>query len=110
MKLLCVSGNPKYKYSLVFVGYGEESETAVIELTCNWGVDSYELGAVYGHIALSADNTTEACGRIRQNGGNVTCGAGPIKGGTTAIAFMEGPDGCKIELIEEEDVGKGPNN
>ena len=87
MKLLRTSENPEYKYSLAFVGYGEESETAVIELTYNWGVDSYELGTAYGHIALSVDNAAEACERIRQNGGNVTREAGPVKGGTTVIAL-----------------------
>lgn len=79
MKLLRTSENPEYKYSLAFVGYGEESETAVIELTYNWGVDSYELGTAYGHIALSVDNAAEACELIRQNGGNVTREAGPVK-------------------------------
>ena len=73
----------------------------MIELTYNWGVDSYELGTAYGHIALSVDNAAEACERIRQNGGNVTREAGPVKGGTTVIAFVEDPDGYKIELIEE---------
>lgn len=110
MKLLRTSENPEYKYSLAFVGYGEESDTAVIELTYNWGVDSYELGTAYGHIALSADNAAEACERIRQNGGNVTREAGPVKGGSTVIAFVEDPDGYKIELIEEKDAGKGLGN
>jgi lactoylglutathione lyase len=105
MKLLRTSENPEYKYSLAFVGYGEESETAVIELTYN-----YELGTAYGHIALSVDNAAEACERIRQNGGNVTREAGPVKGGTTVIAFVEDPDGYKIELIEEKDAGKGLGN
>ena len=74
------------------------------------GVDSYELGTAYGHIALSVDNAAEACERIRQNGGNVTREAGPVKGGTTVIAFVEDPDGYKIELIEEKDAGKGLGN
>ncbi|RRE63398.1 lactoylglutathione lyase [Klebsiella pneumoniae] len=82
----------------------------LIELTYNWGVDSYELGTAYGHIALSVDNAAEACERIRQNGGNVTREAGPVKGGTTVIAFVEDPDGYKIELIEEKDAGKGLGN
>ncbi|MDU3363190.1 MAG: VOC family protein [Klebsiella sp.] len=73
-------------------------------------VDSYELGTAYGHIALSVDNAAEACERIRQNGGNVTREAGPVKGGTTVIAFVEDPDGYKIELIEEKDAGKGLGN
>ncbi|EOS2996990.1 TPA: lactoylglutathione lyase [Escherichia coli] len=110
MKLLRTSENPEYKYSLAFVGYGPETEEAVIELTYNWGVDKYELGTAYGHIALSADNAAEACEKIRQNGGNVTREAGPVKGGTTVIAFVEDPDGYKIELIEEKDAGRGLGN
>lgn len=93
-----------------FVGYGPETEEAVIELTYNWGVDKYELGTAYGHIALSVDNAAEACEKIRQNGGNVTREAGPVKGGTTVIAFVEDPDGYKIELIEEKDAGRGLGN
>ena len=103
MKLLRTSENTEYKY-------GEESDEAVIELTYNWGVDKYELGTAYGHIALSVDNAAEACERIRQSGGNVTREAGPVKGGTTVIAFVEDPDGYKIELIEEKDAGKGLGN
>ena len=110
MKLLRTSENPEYKYSLAFVGYGPETEEAVIELTYNWGVDKYELGTDYGHIALSVDNAAEACEKIRQNGGNVTREAGPVKGGTTVIAFVEDPDGYKIELIEEKDAGRGLGN
>jgi len=101
---------PGYKYSLAFVGYGPESEEAVIELTYNWGVDSYELGTAYGHIALEVDNAAEACERIRSNGGNVTREAGPVKGGSTVIAFVEDPDGYKIELIEAKDAGRGLGN
>ncbi|EHJ4094248.1 lactoylglutathione lyase [Escherichia fergusonii] len=110
MKLLRTSENPEYKYSLAFVGYGPETEEAVIELTYNWGVDKYELGTAYGHIALSVDNAAAACEKIRQNGGNVTREAGPVKGGTTVIAFVEDPDGYKIELIEEKDAGRGLGN
>ena len=110
MKLLRTSENPEYKYSLAFVGYGPESEEAVIELTYNWGVDKYELGTAYAHIALSVDNAAEACERIRQNGGNVTREAGPVKGGSTVIAFVEDPDGYKIELIEAKDAGRGLGN
>ena len=110
MKLLRTSENPEYKYSLAFVGYGPESEEAVIELTYNWGVDSYELGTAYGHIALEVDNAAAACERIRSNGGNVTREAGPVKGGTTVIAFVEDPDGYKIELIEAKDAGRGLGN
>ena len=79
MKLLRTSENPEYKYSLAFVGYGPETEEAVIELTYNWGVDKYELGTAYGHIALSVDNAAEACEKIRQNGGNVTREAGWLR-------------------------------
>ena len=99
MKLLRTSENPEYKYSLAFVGYGPETDEAVIELTYNWGVDSYEL-----------DNAADACERIRSNGGNVTREAGPVKGGTTVIAFVEDPDGYKIELIEAKDAGRGLGN
>ncbi|EAA1979373.1 lactoylglutathione lyase [Salmonella enterica subsp. enterica serovar Kiambu] len=110
MKLLRTSENPEYKYSLAFVGYGPETEEAVIELTYNWGVESYNMGNAYGHIALSVDNAAEACERIRQNGGNVTREAGPVKGGSTIIAFVEDPDGYKIELIEAKDAGRGLGN
>ncbi|ELQ8749374.1 lactoylglutathione lyase [Salmonella enterica] len=110
MKLLRTSENPEYKYSLAFVGYGPETEEAVIELTYNWGVESYNMGNAYGHIALSVDNAAEACERIRQNGGNVTREAGLVKGGSTIIAFVEDPDGYKIELIEAKDAGRGLGN
>ncbi|EGG3170867.1 lactoylglutathione lyase [Salmonella enterica] len=110
MKLLRTCENPEYKYSLAFVGYGPETEEAVIELTYNWGVESYDMGNAYGHIALSVDNAAEACERIRQNGGNVTREAGPVKGGSTVIAFVEDPDGYKIELIEAKDAGRGLGN
>ncbi|EAW0636260.1 lactoylglutathione lyase [Salmonella enterica] len=110
MKLLRTSENPEYKYSLAFVGYGPETEEAVIELTYNWGVESYDMGNAYGHIALSVDNAAEACERIRQNGGNVTREAGPVKGGSTIIAFVKDPDGYKIELIEAKDAGRGLGN
>lgn len=110
MTLLRTSENPEYKYSLAFVGYGTESEEAVIELTYNWGVERYEMGTAYGHIALSVDNAAEACDRIRKNGGNVVREAGPVKGGSTVIAFVEDPDSYKIELIEAKDAGKGQGN
>ena len=100
MQLLRESDNTEYKYRLAFVGYGPETETAVLELTYNYGVDSYELGTAYGHIALEVPNAGEACERIRAAGGKVTREAGPVKGGTTVIAFVEDPDGYKIELIE----------
>lgn len=107
MNLLRTSENTEYKYTLAFVGYSSESEGATIELTYNWGVESYELGNAFGHIALSVENAAKACERIRNNGGNVTREAGPVKGGTTIIAFVEDPDGYKIELIENKHANKG---
>ncbi|QWA13642.1 lactoylglutathione lyase [Sodalis ligni] len=107
MRLLRTSENTEYKYTLAFVGYTEETEGAVIELTYNWGVDSYDLGSAYGHIALGVDNVAATCERIRQAGGTVTREAGPVKGGTTIIAFIEDPDGYKIELIEQRHAGLG---
>ena len=112
MNLLRTTERPQQKYSLAFVGFGKGNADgqAEIELTYNYGVHSYDLGTAYGHIALSVDNAAQACERIRQNGGNVTREAGPVKGGSTVIAFVEDPDGYKIELIEEKDAGKGLGN
>ena len=92
MSLLRTSENPEYKYSLAFVGYGDESEEAVIELTYNWGVDSYELGTAYGHLALCVENAAEACEAIRKNGRNLPREAGPVTGGSTAPALVDRPD------------------
>lgn len=100
MQLLRKSENPEYKYTLAFVGFGGNPDQAEIELTYNWGVDSYEMGTAFGHIALGVPNAYEACDRIRQAGGNVTREAGPVKGGSTIIAFVTDPDGYKIELIQ----------
>jgi len=100
MTLLRTSENPDYKYTLAFVGYGSNPEHAELELTYNWGVDHYEPGTAYGHIALAVPDAAAACDRIRQAGGNVTREAGPVKGGSTVIAFVTDPDGYKIELIE----------
>lgn len=110
MRLLRTSENTEYKYTLAFVGYTEESEGAVIELTYNWGVDKYDLGNAYGHIALAVEDVTATCERIRQAGEKVTREAGPVKGGTTIIAFIEDPDGYKIELIEKAQSGNGLGN
>lgn len=107
MRLLRQSENTEYKYTLAFLGYTEESEGAVIELTYNWGVDSYEQGNAYGHIAIEVDDAAEACEKIRQGGGKVSREAGPVKGGNTVIAFVEDPDGYKIELIEKKYAGQG---
>ncbi len=100
MTLLRRSDNHEYKYSLAFVGYGPEDSNTVLELTYNDGVDSYDLGSAYGHIAIEVDDAAAACERIRHAGGNVVREAGPVKGGTTVIAFVEDPDGYKIELIQ----------
>ena len=100
MNLLRTTERPEQKYSLAFVGYGTNPDHAEIELTYNHGVDSYELGTAYGHIALGVPDAAAACEKIRHGGGNVTREAGPVKGGTTVIAFVTDPDGYKIELIE----------
>ncbi len=100
MKLLRTTDRPDQKYTLAFVGYGDEREHAVLELTYNHGVDRYDLGSAYGHIAIAVSDAAAACERIRASGGNVTREAGPVKGGTTVIAFVTDPDGYKIELIQ----------
>ena len=110
MTLLRKSENSEYKYTLAFVGYGDEKDEAVIELTYNWGVSEYELGSAYGHIALEADDIYATCDALRAAGAKITREPGPVKGGTTVIAFVEDPDGYKIELIEEKDAGKGLGN
>ena len=104
MKLLRRSENPEYKYSLAFVAFGEGNPgQAEIELTYNWGTEQYEMGSAYGHIALAVADAKAACDKIKASGGNVTRDAGPVKGGTTVIAFVTDPDGYKIELIERKD-------
>ncbi len=100
MSLLRSTERPEQKYSLAFVGYGPEADNAVLELTYNHGVDRYDLGSAYGHIAIEVDDAYAACERIAAAGGNVTRPAGPVKGGSTVIAFVEDPDGYKIELIQ----------
>lgn len=107
MKLLRKSENSEYKYTLAFVGYGDEQDEAVIELTYNWGVSEYELGSAYGHIALEADDIYATCDALRAAGAKITREPGPVKGGTTVIAFVEDPDGYKIELIAKKDAGSG---
>jgi lactoylglutathione lyase len=102
MKLLRTTERPEQKYSLAFVGYGNNPEHAEIELTYNHGVESYELGTAYGHIAIGVPDVHAACDKIRKNGGAVTREPGPVKGGTTVIAFVTDPDGYKIELIERD--------
>ena len=100
MKLLRTTERPEQQYSLAFVGYGDESEGAVLELTHNHGVDRYDLGTAYGHIAIEVPDAAAACAAVRAKGGSVTREAGPVKGGSTVIAFVQDPDGYKIELIE----------
>ena len=102
MKLLRQSQNTEYKYTLAFVGYGDESEHTVLELTYNWGTDSYDLGNAYGHIALEVENVYEACDKIRAKGGVISREPGPVKGGTTEIAFVRDPDNYAIELIQKK--------
>lgn len=100
MRLLRTSENPEYRYSLAFLGYGSNPEHAELELTYNWGVETYELGTAYGHMALGVPDAYAAVEKIKSAGGNVTREAGPVKGGTTVIAFVTDPDGYKIELIQ----------
>ena len=107
IRLLRQHDNKDYQYSLAFVGYEDESAGAVLELTYNWGVSSYELGGAFGHIALEVENCAQAVEKIRASGGKVTREAGPVKGGTTVIAFVEDPDGYKIELIEKKALQAG---
>jgi lactoylglutathione lyase len=102
MKLLRTTDRPEQKYSLAFVGYDTEDRTAVLELTYNYGVDKYDLGTAYGHVALAVPDAARACEEAKRRGGKVTREAGPVKGGTSVIAFVEDPDGYKIELIERD--------
>jgi len=100
MQLLRKHDNEAYQYTLAFVGYGDESEGAVIELTYNWGTTDYEMGNAFGHIAIGVADIYATCDAIKTAGGNVTREPGPVKGGTTHIAFVTDPDGYKIELIQ----------
>jgi lactoylglutathione lyase len=104
MRLLRTTERPEQKYSLAFVGYGANPEQAEIELTENHGVDRYELGTAFGHIAIGVPDVYGTCDRIRTNGGAVTREPGPVKGGTTVIAFVTDPDGYKIELIQRQEA------
>ena len=103
MTLIRRSENPEYKYSLAFVGYGSNPDHAELELTYNHGVQKYEMGTAYGHIALGVPDAYAACNKIRAAGGQVTREAGPVKGGSTVIAFVTDPDGYKVELIERKE-------
>ena len=102
MKVLRTTDRPEQKYTLAFVGYGDESVHAVLELTYNYGVGTYDLGNAFGHVAIEVPDAAAACAAVRAKDGKVTREAGPVKGGTTVIAFVEDPDGYKIELIERK--------
>ena len=101
MKLLRREDYPEYKFTLAFVGYADESDAAVIELTHNWESDSYDLGNAYGHIAIGVEDVYKTCDKIKESGGTVVREAGPMQGGDTVIAFVEDPDGYKVELLED---------
>jgi lactoylglutathione lyase len=107
MRLLRQSENVDYKYTLAFLGYGDESDTTVLELTYNWDTSDYDLGNAYGHIAIETDDIYATCEKIKAMGGEITREPGPVKGGTTVIAFVKDPDGYMIELINKKDSGKG---
>ena len=100
MKVLRTTDRPEQKYSLTFVGYDTEDRAAVLELTYNYGVSKYELGGAFGHVAIGVPDVAKACDKVRRLGGKVTREPGPVKGGTSVIAFVEDPDGYKIEFIE----------
>ena len=102
MKMLRTTDRPEQKYSLAFVGYDLEERASVLELTYNYGVAQYDLGSAFGHIAIEVDNAAKSCDAVRSKGGKVTREAGPVKGGTTVIAFVQDPDGYKIEFIERK--------
>ena len=102
MQLLRTTKRPEQKYDLAFVGYASNPDQAEIELTFNYGVTSYEIGTAYGHIALGVTDAKATCEKIRQAGGKITREAGPVAGGTAVIAFVQDPDGYKIELIERD--------
>lgn len=104
MQLLRKKDYPEGRFTLAFIGYGPESEMTAIELTHNWDTPSYELGTAFGHIALEVENAAQACEDVAKKGGKVTRPAGPMKHGTTVIAFVEDPDGYKIEFIQRKDA------
>ncbi|WP_299773591.1 lactoylglutathione lyase [uncultured Pseudoteredinibacter sp.] len=108
MKLLRKSENPEYRYTLAFVGYGEESSgQAVVELTYNWDTESYDLGSGFGHLAIGFEDIYATCDAIREAGGEISREPGPVKGGSTEIAFVRDPDGYAIELIQRKSMSQG---
>lgn len=110
MKLLRQSENPEYKYSLAFLGYGDEDNTSVIELTYNWGQNNYDHGSAFGHLAIGADDIQKACDDACAFGGKLIRPVGAVKGGSTVIAFVEDPNGYKIEFIENKSAKSGLGN
>lgn len=102
MKLLRTTDRPDQKYSLAFLGYESNPNQSELELTYNYGTTQYEMGTAYGHIAIGVEDAAATCAAVKAVGGNVTRDAGPVKGGTTVIAFIQDPDGYKIELIERD--------
>lgn len=106
MKLLRQNDFEEGRFTLAFVGYGDEDHHTVLELTHNWDDTNYELGTAYGHIAIGVDNAYDACEKIKAKGGHVVREAGPMKGGKTVIAFVEDPDGYKIELIQQDEYAR----
>lgn len=103
MKLLRQHENTEYKYSLAFIGYGDETDNTVLELTYNWDTTEYDLGTAYGHIAIEVENVYQSCEQIKAAGGVISREPGPVKGGTVEIAFVKDPDGYAIELIQKQD-------
>ena len=102
MKLLRRHDYPGGKFTLAFVGYQDEADGAVLELTYNWGVSSYDIGSAYGHVAIEVEDAYKACDLVRERGGKIISEAGPMKHGTTILAFIEDPDGYKIEFIQRK--------
>jgi lactoylglutathione lyase len=110
MKLLRQKDYPDGKFTLAFVGYGDESDHTVLELTYNWGVEEYNLGDAYGHIAIGVDDIYATCNQIKAQGGKVVREPGPMKHGSTVIAFVQDPDGYKVELIQLGTQGSATEN
>lgn len=104
MRVLRTTDRPEHKYSLTFMGYDSEENSAVLELTFNYGVETYELGTAYGHVAIAVDDVAAVCATVAAAGGVVSRPAGPVKGGSTIIAFIKDPDGYAIELIQQRDT------
>lgn len=102
MRLIRRKDYPEGRFTLAFVGYGEETNSTVLELTHNWDTNAYEMGGAYGHIALGVADVYQTCDRIRERGGKIVREAGPMKGGRTVIAFVEDPDGYKVEIVQDE--------